>query len=493
MRWLAEIGALGAAGAVGAGAGYLVELGGSSPARAAVALGLGAGLAAGQLVIRKLAPSDVAVTSTTFSGSSGPARRFLEDRVAEATDPAERWSRLTTALGEQLELAAGLSQVRLFAYADEEAQLVSTDSLGADPQSRVVIDVDPRARTWLTVNSGPLVASRLGNAALGGLRRPIEELVKQLGGDLVLPLVYYDRLVGIAIGTGVVRRALEGDAVRAVQRDAAGALGELRLRAEAQEQAQVAAEVDEAAAMHNRNVGTRMDDLAGCRVVRHYLPAHQCSGAWWSSAELPDGRLFAAIGEVTGRGVAAALLSATAVGVCEAAREKMGAGMSLDILLELLHDAVRKTARGAFSMTCCALIVDREAQVVSFASAGHPFPYLCRPSGDSKIRGEIRSLVSRGALLGGPDRPVFSLGTRDITSGDIIVLHSASLTNVQNDEGETFGERRMQHFLRRATIIGATSPDGAQLAEQIGTTVAEFIGMRELEDDVGAATIEVLA
>lgn len=461
--------------------------------RVAASAGFGTILAAGQLLLSRMAGPSQSPVGGVFAGTSGQARRYLEERVAEAADPADRWQRLTHALGELLGEAAGLEQVKLYSFEDDSGQLIAS-VVEAGAEHPVVIPLDPRVRTWLTVNSQPLSAANLDDAKLGGLRRPIEDLVNTVGGAVILPLVYYDRLVGIVTGQGAWRRAMRrgGADILDVQRDAAGALGELRLRAEAEEQAGVAAEVAEAAQHQQLDIGTSVEEQAGCRIAQHYAPAHQFSGAWWNACQLPDGRLFAAIGEVTGHGVAAALLSATAVGVCESARATMGAAMAIDGLIVLLHDAVQRTARGSFGMSCFALIVDREAGSVTFGSAGHPFPYLCSPAADKAGRGVLSSLVARGPLLGGVEAPVISLGTRKIARGDTIVLHTASLTNAQNDDGDTFGERRLQHFLRRTGLIGATSPDGSQLAEQIGTDLTEFLDGRPLDDDVIVATIEVL-
>jgi sigma-B regulation protein RsbU (phosphoserine phosphatase) len=352
--------------------------------------------------------------------------------------------------------------------------------------------------TWLTANGTAIATGLLDEMPLGGLRAPVAHFVRGLSADLVVPLVHRDRLLAIATARGraahVLRGGLAGE-LRALQQAAAAVLGELRLRAEAEQQADVTREVEAAATVQRETApATTAARMAGCRVVRHYAPASQFSGAWWCARELPDGRLFAGIGEVTGRGAPAALLSAAAMGVCESATRSLGGGLELHGVLELLHGAVRSAGGGAFAMSAVVALIDVEARLVSFAGAGHPFPFLVRPAalGREHARGSLRSLVSRGSLLGADEAPVRALGSEPIAAGDALVFFTASLTDARDEAGHTFGERRLQHILRRASLVGPIGPDGSDLADQVADEVAAHVGLRSLDDDVLVATVHVL-
>ena len=478
IRALVEVGAAACAGAAGWGAG-LVLAGGAQPSvRLGTAAGLGVALTGLQLVL--VASSRRARRGRARSAEPIDPRHFFREQLAGAADSRERIARVAAALGQILETSFDLTDVRLF--------------LDGDPQ---VSGVDERVRAWLVANDQPIDARQVEELRLGGLRQPVVAFVRGMAADLVMPLVHRDRLVAVATARGAAGRLLRGDRaadLRAVQQAAATTAGELRLRAAAAHQAEVAREVEAASTVQRETApATQAALMAGCRVVRHYAPARRFSGAWWCARELPDGRLFAAVGEVTGRGAPAALLSATAMGVCESATRSLGGGLELHGVLELLHGSVREAAGGAFGMSALIALVDTEARIVTFAGAGHPFPFLIRPParGREGARGSLRSLVSRGTQLGAGERPVRSLSSELIEPGDVMVFFTASLTDARDEAGHSFGERRLQHLLRRASLVGPVGPDGSDLADQVAMEVAVHVGGRSLDDDIIVATVHI--
>lgn len=475
MRALGEVGAAACAAAAGWGAGMVLTAHATPTLRWGTATGLGVALSAFQLVLiaggRRAALPDRPLD----------ARRFLEEHSAGATDAREREALVADGIAQLLAGSFPLADIRLLSDADP-----------------IMAALDPRVRTWLVANAAPIAAAQLDERRLGGLREPVLHVLRGLGADLVMPLVHRDRLLGLVTARGRAARLVRGERageLRAVQQAAATTLGELRLRVRADDQAEVVREVEAAATVQRETApATTSAQLAGCRVVRHYAPARQFSGAWWFARELPDGRLFTGIGEVTGRGAAAALLSATAMGVCESASRSLGGGLELHGVLELLHRAVRGASRGAFAMSAVVALIDVDARLVTFAGAGHPFPFLVHPAarGREGARGSLRSLVSRGTQLGSDQRPLRSLGSEPIAPGDALVFFTSSLTDARDEAGLTFGERRLQHILRRASLVGPVGPDGSDLADQVADEVAAHLGGRSLDDDVLVATVHVL-
>lgn len=420
--------------------------------------------------------------ASTIPDRPREARAFLEWSMSQG--PPEMRPTL---------LARGLAQLLAAATSAEDVRLYAVDQI-ADTLMEVTggttVPLDRRVATWLGVNRTPFRAAQVGELRLGGLRDPVEQFVTSIGADLVIPLVHRDKLVGLAAAN---TRARKSAPLAEIQEGTAVALGQLMLQAAVAEQAEVTHEVEVAASVHrDTEPRTTVEDLAGCRVARYYAPAQQFSGAWWISRDLEDGRLFTALGEVTGRGVPAALLSATALGVCEATMSSLRGGLELHGLLELIHASVRAAGGGTYGMSCVLALVDAGAGVVTFSSAGHPFPYLVRRSAAAGERDAVRALVSRGSLLGGHDTPVRSVASERIQPGDLLVFYSASTTDARTDDGNTFGERRLLHTLRRATVIGASAPDGTPLASHLGLAVDAHVAGRPLDDDILVATVEVI-
>ena len=79
---------------------------------------------------------------------------------------------------------------------------------------------------------------------------------------------------------------------------------------------------------------------------------------------------------------------------------------------------------------------------VTFANAGHPFPYVCRTGG-------LRALVSRGMPLGVEAEPKISVATLELEPDDVVVMFTDALVESENDEGKRYGDRRLQRALRR--------------------------------------------
>lgn len=432
---------------------------------------------------RALATAAVVVAMIAGHAAVGAIRRRAarrRDRVGAVVERAldafdERCTAVTAieplqdAVRDVLEGALGLQRARVLPAGDE--------LLGRA--------LDARVRAWLHVNRAPLARDRLGVERLGGLRAPIEALFAALDAAVVLPLLDRDTLVGvIATGPRADGRPLldsELDAMARLQDSAARALTWLRLYREATQRAEDAREVEVAAAVQRaRSAGVTERAVGACRVVAHYLPAGQFGGDWWAAAELADGRTLVLVGDTTGHGVPAALVTATVEGACEAAQQLLGASFGLFDLMQIFNRAVLSVGRTRYLMSCFAALIDPEGPSVSFANAGHPFPYVCGPSG-------LRALVSRGTPLGIEPEPRIAVGRMPLAGGDTIVLFTDALVESESERGERYGDRRLQRVLRAR---GAAA-DPAELCAAILDDVRVHCGDRPVREDITLVAVQV--
>src|SRR5690606_25884073 len=101
---------------------------------------------------------------------------------------------------------------------------------------------------------------------------------------------------------------------------------------------------------------------------------------------------------------------------------------------------------GHYHMTCFAAVIDPDRRV-SFTSAGHVPPYLCRAP-DSGGRIAIDALVARGNPLG-VGRPLsVRISEQTLAPGDLLVFYSDGLIDCTSPREERLGDRRMQRLLR---------------------------------------------
>lgn len=429
-------------------------------------------------------------------GEGAVVAREAERAVEEFVDLASRaraerelFAELSTLLASH----ARLSNVRLL-VADSEGRCreVTAERGGRAAPAPTDVSVDSRARAWLIANRSPLAMDDLATARLGGLREPVEKLMSRIGAEVLVPLVDRERLVGlITTAAPPGGRALRDDErtmLREAARASAQALTYVALLREAEARVDLAKEVEVAAAVqHARAAGEQRFRFAETELVSFYQPAAQFGGHWWSSHELPDGRFLVVLGDVVGQGVSAALVSFTAEGACDTAQRMCGASVEVISLLEILNASVRGVGAGQYAMSCCAAIFDTDAGLVTFANAGHPFPYLCRrsDSGESDGRDRLRALVSRGTPLGGSEF-VVSATTMTLAPDDVVVFFSDSLVDQTNSAGEPYGDRRLQKLLRNKVRAA-----GSNACQVILRDAMSHYGDREVDDDINVIVVRL--
>ncbi len=422
----------------------------------------------------------------TTSGQLDRAVDELVDVLSEVRGEDGLVEALSGVLEEQMQL----TESRLLA-AEEDGTFVLVDPDADDEAAPVRFRIDARVRAWLLANRTPLIAERLAAQRLGGLRAPIGDLMDALSAAVVLPLVDRDELIGFVVaGESESDRAItdmEVEALTAVQDAIARALTYMTLYRAAQERVEVAREVEVAAAVHHRReAGERRVVLDHCEIVAHYQPAGQFGGDWWSSAELVDGRVLVMVGDVSGQGVPAALVTATIEGCCETALSLLGAGFDVYDLLQLMNQSVLDVGGSRYLMSCWAGVFDPNEMTMTFANAGHPFPYVCREAERDRRGAKLTALVSKGTPLGIERDPVISVSMEPVRAGDVVVMYTDALVESENAEGVRYGDRRLQRAIRRR-LPGS----GADMCQRLIDDALGYFGERPLREDVTLVCLRI--
>src|SRR5262249_34343362 len=154
------------------------------------------------------------------------------------------------------------------------------------------------------------------------------------------------------------------------------------------EQARLEQELEVARAIQETLVpGTELIARGGLAFAGYYQPADKTGGDWWTWAALDGDKTLVGIGGGTGDGRPSAMITAAAKAACDVARHVHGDDVTVTRLLEIMNYAIIESAQRRLVMTCFASIVDTRAGTVTFANAGHNFPYVVRGSG-----GEIATM-----------------------------------------------------------------------------------------------------
>lgn len=213
------------------------------------------------------------------------------------------------------------------------------------------------------------------------------------------------------------------------------------------------------------------------RLAGYFLPASQCGGDWWTVHDMPDGRILVVIGDVTGHGVPSAMITAAAKAACDVVRATEGNNLTVTRLLEVMNRAIFESAKRKFVMTCFASILDPRRRTITYANAGHNFPYLFRPS--AADGNDFQVLMSRGNRLGDLEESTYQEKTHPLQPGDVLVWYTDGIVECENDRGEEYGEKRFRAAIRRAADL-----DPVAMRESVVSAAGQFFGDRARKDDI---------
>jgi anti-sigma regulatory factor (Ser/Thr protein kinase) len=219
-----------------------------------------------------------------------------------------------------------------------------------------------------------------------------------------------------------------------------------------------------------------LPELKNGKVSAYWRPARAVSGDFYDFLEFPDGRLGIVTGDVTGKGVPAALVMATTRTILRAAAERLvNPGQVLERANNLLCPDI---PRNMF-VTCLYVLLDPTSGKISYANAGHNLPQKCSPDGAIELR-------ATGMPLGLMPEMNYEEKEAHIAPGENLLLYSDGLVEAHNPEGEMFGFPRL-HDLILANL------DCSDQIKTLMDDLARFTGPGwEQEDDVTFVTIRRL-
>jgi sigma-B regulation protein RsbU (phosphoserine phosphatase) len=213
------------------------------------------------------------------------------------------------------------------------------------------------------------------------------------------------------------------------------------------EQARSAAELNAAREIQQRLVPVSLPAVAGYQIEAAYLPAEEVGGDFYQILEQEDGSILVVVGDVSGKGLKAAMTGALAIG---ALRTLASEGLGPAVLLARLNLQIVGTHEAGFITCICARISAREG-AVTIANAGHLAPYC---SG--------KELVLDPGLPLGIVETEYSESTFPLAMDDMLTFLSDGVVEAMNSNRELFG------FDRTRQISGHSARSIAEAARQFG-------------------------
>jgi serine phosphatase RsbU (regulator of sigma subunit)/anti-sigma regulatory factor (Ser/Thr protein kinase) len=215
-------------------------------------------------------------------------------------------------------------------------------------------------------------------------------------------------------------------------------------------------------------------ELLGWSLARYYQPARAVGGDFYDFIPMANGQFGLVVGDVTDKGVPAALVMATTRAILRgAAAQHDSPGQVLEQANDLL---VPDIPRNMF-VTCLFAILDPTSGHLRYANAGHDLPY--RRHGDGAT--ELRATGMPLGLLAGMH---YEENETVVEPGDTVLFYSDGIVEAHNPQRDMFSFGRLQSLV-------AGHAGGAPLIEFILAELARFTGAGwEQEDDVTMVTLQ---
>jgi serine phosphatase RsbU (regulator of sigma subunit) len=336
-------------------------------------------------------------------------------------------------------------------------------------------------------SNDPLIPYLLSAASAVDITRlemlsPALDSLQAAGVALVVPLISSGSLVGLlSLGPRRSERGYSTDDMRLLNSLAGYAAPAMRVgqlvrqqQAEARQRERIDQELKIAQLIQQQFLPKALPDLPSWHVAAFYRPARTVGGDFYDFIPLPDGRIMFVVGDVTDKGVPAALVMASTHSLLRDAAPRL---ISPGLVLGHVNDMLCVDIPAHMFVTCLALVLDPASGEVEFANAGHDVPYVRTQAG-------VQELRARGMPLGlMPGMPYEEMRFQ-FEPGDCALLHSDGLAEAHAPDREMFG------FPRVAELVGK-GPAGEALIDLCLTELGNFTGPdHEQEDDITLVSLQ---
>jgi len=267
----------------------------------------------------------------------------------------------------------------------------------------------------------------------------------------------------------------------------------VHLLAETAEKAKLEKEV-ETAQLVQENFFPVMDlSREGLQIAAFYQPASRCGGDWWGHIPMGD-KTAILIGDATGHGVPAALITAAAHACCVTLKhfeEFNQSHLTAKTILEHLNRAIFHSGRGKIKMTFFVAVIDSKTGELEYANAAHEMPIIYRSKIDSESDSyavtQLDTLEGEpSSCLGQSESTAFATYKTILNQNDAILWYTDGLVECVNEQEEEYGERRLnRRFIPLATKSAREIVDGL-MTDAIG-----FYGTKLRADDITLVALKI--
>jgi phosphoserine phosphatase RsbU/P len=317
-----------------------------------------------------------------------------------------------------------------------------------------------------------------------------EELRKltKLQTELLLPLLARDHLLGfISLGPKKSEEPYTGSDLRLLKSVAAQtglALDNANLvreiSAEVAHRERLNREVEIAREVQERLFPQELPQICGLDYAGYCRPALGVGGDYYDFLALRRGQLGVAIGDVSGKGIAAALMMASLQASLrgEVARAPEDLAAMISNVNRLVYEVSSSNRYATFFYGQ----YDPESHLLQYVNAGHNPPMVFRPE-DGAV---VARLEAGGTVVGLLPSPLYEQGSIRLAPGDVFVAFTDGISEAMNPEDEEWGEERLTKAVNKCA-----GPSAEGLMKRLFAEADSFVSGAEQHDDMTLVILRV--
>ena len=210
--------------------------------------------------------------------------------------------------------------------------------------------------------------------------------------------------------------------------------------------------------------------LAGYELQGISFPCYEIGGDYYDFIEREDGRLVIALGDVSGKGTAAALLMSS---LHAAIHAQTGSHETIVETISAVNKYLAENIPPNRFVTLFYAELDPDSGAVSFLNAGHNPPLIVHAAGT------VEQLASGGLPLGIKADADYREGRTTLQLGDVLVIYSDGVTEAASPNGEEFGPTRLYEVVSRNVDASA-----AGIRDRIESALTKFSQGTQAADDI---------
>jgi phosphoserine phosphatase RsbU/P len=275
------------------------------------------------------------------------------------------------------------------------------------------------------------------------LRQQRSIMMHRVRSMMGVPLQTGDRVIGlIYVDNGAILRPFtqeDLDLLTVMANVAAIRIEHARLAEVEQSEKLMELELAQASEIQSMLLPTEAPSYPGYDLAGHNLPCRTVGGDYFDFVPYADGRVALVVGDVSGKGLPAALLMSSLQARVQMLSETGPDPASAVTLLN--RNLAERCPAGKF-VTFFYALLDPASGSLTYSNAGHNYPLLLREDGS------VEELSGGGMVLGLFPSIRYELRETKLEPGDMLVLYSDGVTEACDPIGEEFGEARLAKFFQ---------------------------------------------